>query len=124
MNVKAWNNKGICLLSLCRYEDAIKCIEEAIKIDPNHAFYWYNKGICQDRLGQWNEAIVSFDEAVRLYPKYAEAWFNKAVAEGSRGNKKAAADSWRRYLKVAANNKTQKEWMPRALERLAELEET
>jgi tetratricopeptide (TPR) repeat protein len=122
MDVKAWNNKGICFLSLSRFDDAMECIEKAIEIDPHHAFYWYNKGICQDRLGHLEQAIQSFDKAIELHPKYAEAWFNKAVAQESIGDKQAAIDTWRKYLKVAANNKKQKDWMARAIERLAELE--
>jgi tetratricopeptide (TPR) repeat protein len=122
MDVNAWNNKGICLLSLSRFNEAMECIEKTIEIDPHHAFYWYNKGICQDRLGHLDEAIQSFNKAVELHPKYAEAWFNKAVAEESIGDKKAAIDTWRKYLSVAANDKKQKDWMARAIERLAELE--
>jgi Flp pilus assembly protein TadD len=102
MDAKVWNNKGICFLSQSRFDDALMCIEKAIEIDPRHAFYWYNK-------------------AIELFPKYAEAWFNKATAEESVGNKKEAIDAWRQYLKVAANNKKQKDWIPRAIDRLAEL---
>ncbi|MGA9097468.1 MAG: tetratricopeptide repeat protein [Methanotrichaceae archaeon] len=123
-DVKSWNNKGICLLSISRFDDAIACIDKTIEIDPQHAFYWYNRGVCMDRLGHVDEAIQSFDKAIELYPKYAEAWFNKAVAlESKGGEKKAAIDAWRSYIRISAKDRGQKEWIPKAQERLAKLEE-
>ncbi len=121
-DVKSWNNKGISLLSMSRFDDAIECIEKTIELDPKHAFYWYNKGICMNRLGHIDEAIRSFDKAIELYPQYVEAWFNKAVALESREDKQATIDAWRSYLKVSANNRKQKEWISKAMERLAKLE--
>lgn len=35
---------GSSLDSLCRYEEAIDCYNQAIQIDPNYASAWNNKG--------------------------------------------------------------------------------
>lgn len=132
-DAKSWNNKGISLLHLSRFDDAIKCIDRAIELDSNHAFYWYNKGICHERLDHLERALESFEKAMELNPKYAEAWFNRAVAaealatetsatEAS-GNKQAAIEAWRSYLKVAADNREQKNWINEARERLRKLEQ-
>jgi tetratricopeptide (TPR) repeat protein len=127
-DVKSWNNKGISLLYQSRFDDAIECIDRAIELDPDHAFYWYNKGICHEHLNHLEMALASFEKAIELYPKYAEAWFNRAVAaealaaEAS-GDKQAAIEAWRSYLKVAANNRKQKDWLDVALERLRKLEQ-
>ena len=41
----AWNNKGLALDNLGRYEEAIKYYDKAIELDPNNADAWYNKGL-------------------------------------------------------------------------------
>ena len=33
-NAEAWTNKGVDLVSLKKYDDALKCFEKALKIDP------------------------------------------------------------------------------------------
>jgi len=36
MGEKEWNNKGVYLAMLKRYEEAIKAFEKAIEINPNN----------------------------------------------------------------------------------------
>lgn len=43
-----WNNKGVCLMRLHRYSDAIRCFDEALKIDPNFKEALENKQRCLD----------------------------------------------------------------------------
>ncbi|MGB8657306.1 MAG: tetratricopeptide repeat protein [Candidatus Zixiibacteriota bacterium] len=33
---KAWYNKGVALVNLGRYEEEIKCYDQALKINPNY----------------------------------------------------------------------------------------
>ena len=40
----AWNNKGDALLIQKRYEEAIGCFDETIRIDPEDFHAWHNKG--------------------------------------------------------------------------------
>lgn len=42
-HVSAWNNKGIVLSRLKRFEEAISCYDKAIEINPEYANAWYNK---------------------------------------------------------------------------------
>lgn len=43
-----WNNKGVCLMRLHRYSDAIRCFDEVLKIDPNFKEALENKQRCFD----------------------------------------------------------------------------
>jgi tetratricopeptide (TPR) repeat protein len=70
--------------------------------------------------------VKSFEKAIELYPKYAEAWYNRAVAAEAlatetSGDKQAAIEAWRSYLKIAADNRKQKDWIYEAQERLGKL---
>jgi Flp pilus assembly protein TadD len=59
----AWSNKGVALFSQGKYDEAIKCYNEAIRLDPNDAAAWYNKGVALDALGKTTEANAAFTEA-------------------------------------------------------------
>jgi tetratricopeptide (TPR) repeat protein len=83
--VSAWNNKGIALSRLKRFEDAIACYDKAIELDPNHANAWYNKAKAFRDMGQSrldkanedrtraakliNESLSLFDSANKCYDK-------------------------------------------------------
>ena len=59
---KEWFNKGVELAGLLKHQEAIKCFDKAIKIDPNHADAWYWKGLALRSIGKYDEAIKCFDK--------------------------------------------------------------
>jgi tetratricopeptide (TPR) repeat protein len=85
VHISAWNNKGIALSRLKRYEEAINCYDKAIEINPNHANAWYNKAKAFRDLAQSyldkantdrtsaakliNQALALFDSANECYNK-------------------------------------------------------
>jgi tetratricopeptide (TPR) repeat protein len=76
----AYNNKGFALNGLKQYEEAIKCYDEAIRLDTKYAAAYTNKGAALSELKQYEEAIKCYDEAIRLDTKYAAAYNNKGIA--------------------------------------------
>ncbi len=84
-HVSAWNNKGIALFRLKRYQDAINCYDKALALNPNHANAWYNKAKALRGLGQTilekanedrvsaakviNESLAVFNSAEECYSK-------------------------------------------------------
>jgi tetratricopeptide (TPR) repeat protein len=61
-----------------KYDEAIKCYDEAIRLDPNlSAAAWFNKGSALGKQGKYEDAIKAYDEAIRLDPNYALAWNGK-----------------------------------------------
>jgi len=75
----AWNNKGLALSGLGRYEDEMAAYEKAIEIKPQYAVAWNNKGLTLYNLDRYEEAIAAFDEAIKIDP-LAEVWCNKGAA--------------------------------------------
>ena len=59
----AWNNKGIALRNLGKYDEAIECYDRAIAIDPNYADAWNNKGVSLRKIGQQKDADRCFAKA-------------------------------------------------------------
>ena len=61
-----WNNKGLALNSLGKYDEAIKCYDKAIEIDPDDADTWNNKGLALNSLGNDDEAKKCYDRSKKL----------------------------------------------------------
>ena len=85
-NPVEWNNKGVALYLLGKYDEAIQAYDEAIRLDPEMAMAWNNKGWALHKLGKYDEAIQAYDKAIELKPEYAHAWNNKGETLRSQGN--------------------------------------
>ena len=75
-----WNNKGSSLYSLGRYDDAIRCHDKALELDPRDTAAWNNKGGSLANLNRYDEAIRCYDRALELDPRDAKAWNNKGLS--------------------------------------------
>jgi tetratricopeptide (TPR) repeat protein len=69
----AWNNRGLCYFHKRRYQEAIECFNEAIKIDGNLKQAWFNKAICLREVGDTLGALRCARRAVEIDPAYKEA---------------------------------------------------
>ncbi|MFQ5883172.1 MAG: tetratricopeptide repeat protein [Candidatus Methylomirabilales bacterium] len=69
----AWNNKGLCLFNKRRYQDAIECFNEAIRLDSNLKQAWLNKAICLREVGDALGALRCVKRALEIDPAYKEA---------------------------------------------------
>ena len=61
-----------------KYEEALKCCNEAIKINDKYSFGWFNKGAILSHLEHSEEAIACYDRANQLNPK---TWSIEVIAE-------------------------------------------
>jgi Flp pilus assembly protein TadD len=71
--------KGIALGNQGKYDEAIKCFNDAIRLDPKNVDAWNNKGVTLVIQGKYDEALKAFDEAIRIDPNLVGAWNNKGV---------------------------------------------
>ncbi len=61
-----------------KYEEAIRCFDKAIKLEPNDAGPWASKASAQNNIGKYDDALNSVEEALRLNPNHMNALNNKA----------------------------------------------
>jgi len=54
------------------YEEAIRCFDRAIEIDPNLAYVWNDRGLCLKEMGKFDDAQKSFERALELAPREEE----------------------------------------------------
>jgi len=95
-----WNNKGISLHSLGRYQEAIYCLDKALEIDPRYAAAWNNKGNSLDSLGRHQEAIYCLNKALKIDPREAYAWNNKGNSLYSLGRYQEAIYCYDKALEI------------------------
>ena len=66
------------LRRLNRDHEAIRHIDNAICLAPEHSDHHYNRGVLLRDIGRVSEAEAAFREAIRLDPENLDAWINLA----------------------------------------------
>lgn len=61
--------KGVNLMNLGKYEEAVRCLELALERDPRQAFAWGIKGRLLRLLGRDEEALACFDRELEVHPR-------------------------------------------------------
>src|SRR5437879_6662986 len=64
---------------LGRIDEALRCHENAIRLDAENEVAWCNLGTVYFKKGLLAKALDCYDRAIKIRPKYAIAWNNKGV---------------------------------------------
>jgi len=100
----AWNNLGLLLHRMGRYDEADAAYRAALEQDPRCCEAAYNLGSLHEDRGAIEDAIRDYRAALELSPDYADAHFNLAGVLGKSGRNREAGDHWRRYLQLDAGS--------------------
>ena len=95
-----WNDKGVALAALGRYDGAIQSYDNALKIDPNDDVTLNNKGKSLHALGKYQEAIYCFDRILIFNPNVKHVLINKYKALDKLGNTREADLCYQRSQKI------------------------
>jgi tetratricopeptide (TPR) repeat protein len=83
---QVWNGLAELLYrKLRRQADGIQCLEQALKINPQHKLGWLNLATLNGRMGCHDRALQCADQAIALDPKLVEAHLSKAAAARALG---------------------------------------
>jgi tetratricopeptide (TPR) repeat protein len=97
----AFYNKGIALIRLGRYEEAIVAADDyASKIKPDSYEAFDIKGCALSRLGRYEEAIVTYERASEIKPDSYEAFYNKGISLSWLGRYEEAIVAYERAIKI------------------------
>ena len=83
-------NKGLVLIQMKRYNEALYIIDKAIEIDPIYPLSWYAKGLTYKGLNEPKKALECFNESLRFNPELALALYEKAILLNDLGESKEA----------------------------------
>jgi tetratricopeptide (TPR) repeat protein len=100
----AWNNLGLLLHRLGRYDEARNAYAAALTASVACAEAAYNLGSLSEDTGDVEEAIRCYRRALEVAPDYADAHFNLAGALARAGRGDEAVAHWQRYLDLDAGS--------------------
>jgi tetratricopeptide (TPR) repeat protein len=92
-----WNEEGRVFFEQENYEEAIRCYDKVLEIDPEDMEALYNKAYALDRsdifLGSL-EAIFWFDKALALDPEYKKKKYNQNASTSNKLGNYLEAITW------------------------------
>jgi len=97
---EAYNNLGLCLKALKRFEQAVEYYEKAIELKPDYAEAYNNLGLTLQEQGLWAQAIEKFESAISLKPDHSGAHYNLGFALNEIDKLDAAASHYRRSIQL------------------------
>jgi len=96
----AHNNLGHALNGLGRSEEAVRHLEESLRIKPLYTDAHNNLGIALQTLGRLDEAMTHYQEALRIRPDLANVHNNLAVVYASRGELAKALEHFELAIRI------------------------
>jgi tetratricopeptide (TPR) repeat protein len=99
-NPLAHNGLGVALDEKGQIDEAIRQLQEALRLGPDNADVHYNLGVAFFQQGRTAEAIRQFQETVRLRPNHAEAHNNLGTALGLQGQTTEAIRQYQEALRL------------------------
>jgi tetratricopeptide (TPR) repeat protein len=100
----AWNNLGLLLHRMGRYDEARVSYDKALTSMEQCAEAAYNLGSLNEDTGDISAAIDCYRRALEVSPDYADAHFNLAGALARAGRGDEAVRHWQRYLELDAGS--------------------
>jgi len=62
-----------------RLNEALKCFDDALQINPQNDLAWGDKGLILDKQEKIEEALAAFSKAIAINPNNAITWHNKGL---------------------------------------------
>ena len=86
------------------YRSAIGDLDEAVRLNPNHAPFFRDRGIAHRQNGELELAIADFDQAIALDPKLAAAYANRGLALAASGDLDRAILSYNTAIRLSPSD--------------------
>ena len=116
------NILGAANAGLKKYNAAINCYKEALKINPNHSDSYNNIGAALQLMGDQESAIKNFKHAIKIRPEYPEAYNNMGTSIKDLGDLKTSIICFKQAIKIKPNYPEAYYNIGAALKDLGELE--
>ena len=99
-----WCNQSESLMIEKRFDEAISCIDEAIKLEPNDYSCWQNKAHILYLAKRFDESFVCCEKALKLKPNNSFVWNLKSAVLHDMGKFEEALSCINEALKLKPNN--------------------
>jgi predicted TPR repeat methyltransferase len=95
--------RGIALLRLTRYGEALACFEHVLAVEPDFVEALSNRATAYLELGRLEEATAGFDAALVIDPNHAVSWNNRGNVLTAMKRFEDAIDSYDKALSIQPN---------------------
>ncbi|MCP4228952.1 MAG: tetratricopeptide repeat protein, partial [bacterium] len=95
-----WYDKGIDYVGEHEDEEAIKCFDKALELDPEYEDALRYKGYTLDDLGKYSEAIECYDKALEIDRGNTDLWKSKGFSYKSQGKYAEAIECFDKILEI------------------------
>ncbi len=103
-NSQSWNNKGICLMKLNRFEESLVCFDQAMKLAPYSVQFLNNYGVNLCLLKQHKQSIPYFKKGIEIDGKDPRILINYGRALIKLHSFRDATSCFNRILKIDSEN--------------------
>lgn len=100
LKARGHNNLGVALSESERFDEAIPCYLEAIRLDRNYSDPWSNLAVAYSVKGKVDKAIGALKQAIKIFPNYPEAYNNLGTLMIKKKNYDAAEKILLTALKI------------------------
>jgi Flp pilus assembly protein TadD len=94
---------GVALMDAGKVQEAIKHLEQALRINPDYAVAHNSLGVALEQAGRTEEAIEHFEQALRINPDHAGAHYNLGYALQQTGRLQDAIGHYKQALQIRPN---------------------
>ena len=70
---EAWNRRATVFLAQQDYAEALRDVNEALRLEPRHFGAWGGLGAVLESLGSKDEALKAYQNALEIYPGFPSA---------------------------------------------------
>jgi tetratricopeptide (TPR) repeat protein len=98
--VIALTNRGNAYNSKGDYNHAIQDFDQAILLDPNHAYAFNGRGNSHNYKREFDQAIRDFDQAIGIIPTYAYAFNGRGNAYNDKGQYDRAIQDYDEAIRI------------------------
>lgn len=99
-----FNNRGMYLQSLGRYDEAIADFNRAIELNKNFVPAYTNRAFARLQQGQFSEALADLSQSLEINPQQPAAYSLRGSANLSTGDVQAAIEDYQTALKFDENS--------------------
>jgi cytochrome c-type biogenesis protein CcmH/NrfG len=82
-------------------KSSLQCLEEAVRLSPEHVGAWFQLGCAAEREGNFARAEQAYNAAAKLNCDFAPAYENLGLMLWERGDKKGAQKAFKELARIA-----------------------